>query len=68
MASVFHASRHFVLFSIRFDRAVIDSLISFNYKVNDFSAPPRAGCSLLSPIKEVVNEANDRVANQHPCR
>lgn len=64
MATIFHASRHFVLFSIRFDRAVIDSLISFNYKVNDFSAPPRAGCSLPSAIKEEVNEADDRVTNQ----
>lgn len=68
MASIFHASHHFVLFSIRFDRAIIDSLISFNYKVNDFSAPPRAGCSLLSAIKEVVNEVDDQVTNQRLCR
>lgn len=67
MASIFHASRHFVLFSIGFARVVIDSLISFNYKVNDFSAPPRAGYSLLSAIKAVV-EVDDRVTNQRPCR
>lgn len=48
MATIFHASRHFVLFSIRFDRAVIDLLISFNYKVNDFCAPPRAAAAARS--------------------
>lgn len=68
MATIFHASRHFVLFSIRFDRVIIDSLISFNYKVNDFSAPPRAGCSPMSAIKEEVNEADDRVTNQRRRR
>lgn len=71
MATIFHASRHFVLFSIRFDRAVIDLLISFNYKVNDFLAPPGAARrrrSLLSAIKEELNEADDRVTNQRRRR
>lgn len=52
MATIFHASRHFVLFSIRFDRAVIDLLISFNYKVNDFSAPPRAAARFCQRSKK----------------
>lgn len=54
MATIFHASRHFVLFSIRFDRAVIDLLISFNYKVNDFSAPPRAAARFCPRSKKLM--------------
>lgn len=44
---------HVVFFSIRFDQAIIDSLIAFNYEVNGFSLPCKLALSVLAAIKEV---------------
>lgn len=55
-----------VFSSSRFDEAVIDSLIAFNYKVNDFSLP-QVGLSVLLAIKGGVNKLDDRVNNDNQC-
>lgn len=68
MVPLFRGLCHFVFSPIRFDRAVIDSLIAFNYKVNDFSPPTKVGLSVWLALKEKVNKQDDRVNNSnHGC-
>lgn len=44
---------HVVFFSIRFDQAIIDLLIAFNYEVNGFSLPCKLAYLCWHAIKEV---------------